>query len=113
MPKRYTRKRRKPMKKRFKKTKGKSIARTMQAKSLSFVKKKYTVVIPIRCNVNETSVVATISHIGGKNAATPADTITLDNVNPNQMLTDQMKLYQFFKISGVAFKLFFPEGTDP
>jgi len=28
------------------------------------------------------------------------------------MLTDQMKLYQFFKITGVAFKLFFPEGTD-
>lgn len=24
-----------------------------------------------------------------------------------------MELYQFFKISGVAFKLFFPEGTDP
>jgi hypothetical protein len=29
------------------------------------------------------------------------------------MLLDQMKLYQFFKITGVGFKIFFPEGTTP
>jgi len=28
------------------------------------------------------------------------------------MQTVDMRLYQFFKITGVAYKLFFPEGTS-
>ncbi len=85
----------------------------MQNRALSYVKKKYTVVVPLKLAAGDGSAEATISHIGGKNAALPSGTLTLTNCNPDNMLVDQMKLYQFFKITGVAFKLFFPEGTSP
>lgn len=87
--------------------------RSMQRKSLSFVKKKYTTVSTVDVAVGTDRAEVTVSHIGGRNAANPAATITLLDCNPDNMLTDQMKLYQFFKITGVAFKLFFPEGTSP
>ncbi len=107
---------RKPMRKRRsykKKSTGRSIARTMQSKSLSYVKKKYTVVIPINVAVGEEFAETTISHMGGKNAANVINTLTINNCNPDNMLIDQMQLYQFFKITGVGFKIFFPEGTNP
>ncbi len=85
----------------------------MQNASLSYIKKKYTVVEPITILAGNGAVEVTISHIGGRNAAVPADTVTLLRANPDSMLTDQMKLYQFFKITGVGFKMFFPEGTTP
>jgi len=80
---------------------------------LSYVKKKYTVVIPINVRNGEEFAQSTISHIGGKNSTTPAFTLTINDCNPDNMLLDQMKLYQFFKITGVGFKIFFPEGTTP
>ncbi len=84
----------------------------MQRMALSFVKKKYTVVKPIEMAVNGESSQFTISHIGGRNSTTPASTIVLTDCDPDGMATDDMKLYQFFKISGVSFKLFWPEGTE-
>ncbi len=54
----------------------------------------------------------TISHIGGKNSTNPTTTFSLKDADPDGMTTSDMKLYQFFKISGVAFKLFWPEGTS-
>lgn len=81
--------------------------------ALSFVKKKYTVVLPLRVAAGANVVESTISHIGARNAAAPASTITVTQCDPDGMATSDMELYQFFKISGVAFKLFWPEGTDP
>ncbi|AXQ66607.1 MAG: hypothetical protein [Circoviridae sp.] len=80
--------------------------------ALSFVKKKYTVVLPLKVASGSNLVQSTISHIGARNAAVPASTIQLTECDPDQMATKDMELYQFFKITGVAFKLFWPEGTD-
>lgn len=81
--------------------------------ALSFVKKKYTAVFPIRVLANQSSSETTISHIGGRNSAGTANTINLASCNPDGLTTSDMGLYQFFRITGVAFKMFFPEGTDP
>jgi hypothetical protein len=43
----------------------------------------------------------------------PTATITGQSVNINGTISADMRLYQFFRITGVAFKLFFPEGTTP
>ncbi len=80
--------------------------------ALSFVKKKYTFVSPINMAVGVDAANVTISHIGGKNSTTPANTFSLKDADPDGMTTSDMKLYQFFKISGVAFKMFWPEGTS-
>ena len=113
MKKRYTYRRKRTTKRRYKrKTKGGKIGKRMQRQSLSFVQKKYTFVQPINVAAGEDTAALTISHVGGKNNAEPAATVTLFDANPDNMLADQMRLYQFFKISGVAFKLFFPEGTS-
>ncbi len=104
-----------PKKRTFKRrprSKSARAGRKMQRMALSFVKKKYTIVEPITMAVNQSVSEITISHIGSKNTTTPANTITLRNADPDQMATGDMKLYQFFKISGVAFKLFWPEGTS-
>lgn len=84
----------------------------MQRMSLSFVKKKYTTVIPLKCPSGSQSVELTISHIGGRNSTTPNATYTITNADPDGMLATDMTLYQFFKISGVSFKIMFPEGTE-
>ena len=86
--------------------------RNMQRMALSFVKKKYTTVLPIEMGLNEDLAQLTISHIGARNSTTPANTTVLTDADPDGMATSDMKLYQFFKISGVAFKLFWPEGTE-
>lgn len=80
--------------------------------SLSFVKKKYTTVIPLKVANGSQSVELTISHIGGRNSTTPNATYTVTNADPDGMLASDMKLYQFFRITGVSFKLMFPEGTE-
>lgn len=67
----------------------------------------------LNCPIGSDTVAVTISHIGGRNAATPGSTLVLPDANPDGMLQSQMQLYQFFKITGVAFKIFFPEGTTP
>lgn len=54
----------------------------------------------------------TVSLIGAKNAAETAGTITLFDVNQDNQLGSDMDLYQFFKIRGVAVKLFYPMPTD-
>ncbi len=84
----------------------------MQRMALSFVKKKYTTVLPITMGVGEDLAQLTISHIGARNSTTPGNTTVLTDCDPDGMATEDMKLYQFFKISGVAFKLFWPEGTE-
>lgn len=80
--------------------------------SLSFVKKKYTTVIPLKCPSGAQSVELTISHVGGRNSTTPAATYPITTADPDGMLASDMLLYQFFRITGVAFKLMFPEGTE-
>lgn len=55
---------------------------------------------------------ATISLIGGRNQNALADTICLFDCNQNTQMATDMNLYQFFRISGVAVKMFFPQPTD-
>ncbi len=95
-----------------KKSKPARAGRRMQRMAMSFVKKKYTTVVPLRVAAGNASVEFTISHIGGRNVTTPASTQVITDANPDGMLISDMALYQFFKISGVAFKLFWPEGTE-
>lgn len=117
MKKRYTSKRRYGTRKRriYKKSKGAKTARRMQKAALSFVKKRYTLVLPLKVNDGSGGVSFSISHIGGvnSNAPTSNETITLAQCNPDNQLTTDMGAYQFFRITGIAFKLLFPEGTDP
>lgn len=63
--KRYTGRRRRSYKK--KRSVGQKIARRMQNKSLSYVKKKYTAVFPIDMDLGVDRFEKTISHIGGIN----------------------------------------------
>ncbi len=77
MPKKYTRKKPPMRKRRTSKTKSGRIAKSMQNKSLSYVRKKYTVVIPIDVPAGLNVAVATMSRIGGNNAASPISTLTL------------------------------------
>lgn len=85
----------------------------MQKAAYSYVKKKYTSVIPIVAGVGEEAVTTTISHIGGRNTTDPTNCITLSTADPDGMAQRDMESYQFFKITGVAYKVFFPEGTTP
>jgi len=55
----------------------------------------------------------TISHIGGHNSSDPGNTLSLTSANPDSLAGNDMDAYQYFKITGVAFKMFFPEGTTP
>lgn len=68
--KRYTSRRRKraPRRKRTFKTKGAKIGKSIQKSSYSYVKKKYTAVIPMRMAQGRDRFETTISHVGGKNA---------------------------------------------
>lgn len=85
----------------------------MQRAAYSYVKKKYTLVLPLTCRESTDSVSLTVSHLGGLNSTTPQNTVSLAKVNPDDMALMDMKAYQFFKITGVGFKLYFPEGTSP
>ena len=94
-------------------TKGARIAKKMQNAASTYVKQKYTTVFPIVIPAAGEVAQTTISHIGAKNATTTAATLSLTDCNPDQKLFTNMNLYQYFKITGVAFKVFFPEGTTP
>lgn len=61
----------------------------------SYVKKKYTLVVPITVGGTANGTYTTISHIGGVNSNGPSasDTITLGNCDPDGMLTSDMGLY--------------------
>ncbi len=57
----------------------------------------------------------TVSLIGNRNSNGAQDetgTITLADVNQDTQLSTDMGLYQFFRIRGVATKMFFPMPTD-
>lgn len=109
MKKRFFRRKRRTFKR---KPRAARAGRKMQRMSMSFVRKKYTTVIPLRIAAGAESIEFTISHIGGRNSTTPLSTYQITIADPDGMLATDMGLYQFFKISGVAFKLFFPEGTE-
>lgn len=89
---RYTGRRRRSYKK--KRTAGQKIARKMQNKSLSYVKKKYTTVFPVDLALGETAAEFTISHVGGINTNSPIGaTHTMKDSNPDGMLGSDMALY--------------------
>lgn len=111
MKKRYVKKRRSTPRRRT--YKRRSTQNRMQRAAYSVVNKKYTFVTPLKVGVGKDNVGFTISHVGGKNSTNPGNTITLTNADPDTMLTKDSTAYQFFRITGVAFKLFFPEGTTP
>lgn len=111
--KKSTYRRRKRMMRKSRKTLAAKVGRSMQKKALSFVKKKYTYVAPIQFDDGANATSITISHIGGINTnSLLASTLTLGDANPDGIAEIDMKAYQFFRITGVGFKLFFPEGTD-
>ncbi len=64
------------------------------------------------CEAGSDSWNSTVSLIAGKNVNAPADTITLSDVDQDFQLQTDMALYQFFRIRGVAVKMFFPMPTD-
>lgn len=78
---------------------------------MTWIRKKYTKTFTLDAPTADDNISATISIIGAKNNQTPNSTITLFDVNQDQQLTGDMKLYQFFRIRGVAIKLFFPMPT--
>ena len=81
---------------------------------MTYVRKKYTKVFICTAGVAEDTWQQTISLIGAKNSNSPVeDTITLTDMDEDGQLEKDMDLYQFFRIRGVAFKLFFPMPTDP
>lgn len=61
----------------------------------SYVKKKYTIVVPITIAGAASNTFTTISHVGGVNSNGPSasDTITLGNCDPDGMLISDMGLY--------------------
>ncbi len=67
--------------------------RKMQRMAMSFVKKKYTTVLPLKVDAGNQSVEFTISHIGGRNVTTPASTRVITEANPDGMLIADMALY--------------------
>lgn len=110
----YARKRRStPYKRRYIVKRRRPRQNRMQRAAFSVVKKKYTFVTPLRVAPGDDQVSGVISHIGGRNSTNPVDTIQLNQVDPDTMASIDMGQYQFFRITGVAFKLFFPEGTTP
>lgn len=112
--KKSTYRRRRRMYRRKRRSTAQKIGRSMQNKSLSYIRKKYTAVTPIRMGAGTNEISLTISHIGGcnTNVTDPNLTVVLANCNPDGLLDTDMKSYQFFRITGVSYKLFWPEGTD-
>ncbi len=79
--------------KRRPKSKPARAGRKMQRMSMSFVKKKYTTVLPLKVDAGNQSVEFTISHIGGRNVTTPTSTRVITEANPDGMLISDMALY--------------------
>ena len=81
---------------------------------MTYVRKRYTKTFSPTCAENKDRISFTIAHIGNRNSnSDPGETVTLYDVNQDNQLKSDMGLYQFAKITGVAFKLYFPEGTTP
>lgn len=83
----------------------------MQTQSLTYVRKRYCKTFTLDAGTGSDRSTVTISHIGGKNSADPGNTLTLASVDQDAQLTSDMRLYQFAKITGVAWKLIFPPPT--
>ncbi len=79
---------------------------------MTWIRKKYTRVFTMDCEAGSDVWEQTISLIGGRNQTSPADTTTLVDTNQDNQLRSDMELYQFFRIRGVAIKMFFPMPTD-
>jgi len=88
-------------------------ARRQQRAANTVIRKKYTKVFLMDVEDGSEVYEATVSLIGGRNSSgVPDDSITLGDVNQDSQLRNDMELYQFFKISGVSVKMFFPMPTD-
>lgn len=79
---------------------------------MTWIRKRYTKVYTMKCEGGSNEWGQTISLIGGKNTTVAADTITLGDISQDNQLRTDMTLYQFFRIRGVAVKMFFPMPTD-
>lgn len=111
--KKYTRARRSTTFRRRKRTTKRSskYARRQQKSASTWIRKKYTKTFIIKPEVDEEQSGYTVSLIGGRNAQTPGFTITLFDVNQDNQLATDMRLYQFFRVRGVSTKMFFPMPT--
>jgi len=78
---------------------------------MTWIRKKYTRTFTLDALTAAESAQATISLIGGKNNQDPTNTVTLFDNNQDSQLAGDMRLYQFFRIRGVAVKIFFPMPT--
>lgn len=87
-------------------------ARRQQKAASTWVRKKYTKVFEMRVASGTNVYNQTISLIGGKNSNDIPNTVTLESVDQDNNLTNDMEIYQFFRIRGVAVKMFFPMPTD-
>ena len=115
MPKRYTsyRKKRTTFRRKRRTTKRSSkYARRQQRAASTWVMKKYTKTFVMDVADQAEAISYTLSLIGGRNLQTPTGTITLFDCNQDNQLRTDMGLYQFFRIRGVASKMFFPMPTD-
>lgn len=97
MTKRYTSTRKSYGNRRYKKkrtTKRSSkFARRQQQSAMTWIRKKYTKVFTMEVEAGTDSWEQTISLIGGRNATGPADTTTLFDVNQDNQLSADMRLY--------------------
>lgn len=114
MKKRYSSKKRYVRRRKIRRSNKRSgpAARRQQRQATTWIRKKYTKVFVMDCEGGSDVWETTVSLIGGKNSNAVADTYTLNDVNQDSQLKTDMGLYQFFRISGVAIKMFFPMPTD-
>lgn len=108
-PRRYTRRRRT-----IRRARGSGkFARRQQRSAYTTTTKKYTTVQTFNPIDGANNSGVTVSLIGGVNNSPggAANTVTLATANKDQQLATDMRLHQFFKIRGVAIKMFFPPPT--
>ena len=91
---------------------GARFGRRMQNQSLTYVRKRYCKTFTLDCDTGNDRTAVTISHIGAKNFTDPVNTITLSDCDQDSQMQTDMELYQFAKITGVAWKLIFPPPTS-
>lgn len=78
---------------------------------MTWIRKKYVRTFVLDAQTANDNAALTVSLIGAKNANDPASTISIVDVAQDGNLGADMRLYQFFRIRGVACKLFFPMPT--
>ena len=82
MPKKiFKRRKRRTFRRKRRSSRAAGIARRQQRAALTYVHKRYTKVFTLDARVNAENAFKTVSLIGGKNAADPANTLTLFSVN--------------------------------